>query len=107
DLTTDQICAHEATIKVYRSSLEEMKSLADAYGVALAEDFVKQNVEGLPKYPKGSTSSMHQDMRKGLLLEVESLQGAAIRLAAKQDMKLPTIETLYGLIKPYEMGSEG
>ncbi|WP_026198813.1 ketopantoate reductase family protein [Desulfitobacterium hafniense] len=107
DLTTDQICAHEATVKVYRRSLEEMKSLADAYGVTLSEDFVEQNVEGLPKYAKGSTSSMHQDMRKGLPLEVESLQGAAIRLAGRKNMELPTIETLYGLIKPYEMGSIG
>ena len=105
DLTTDQICAYEVTRDVYRRSLEEMKSLAYAYGVNLGEDFVSQNVEGLPKYPKGSTSSMHQDMRKGLPLEIESLQGAAIRFARRKGMELPTILTLYGLIKPYEMGS--
>lgn len=106
DLTTDQIDAHEATRNIYRRSLEEMSGLAHAYGVDLAEDFVEQNVAGLPKYLKGSTSSMHQDKRKGLLLEVESLQGAAIRLANRKDMKMPTIETLYGLIKPYELGSK-
>lgn len=103
DLTIDQVHPHEATKELYRRCLEEMKGLAQAYGVVL-EGFVEQNVDGLPKYPKGSTSSMHQDKRKGLPLEVESLQGAAIRLAERKNMKVPTIETLYGLIKPYEMG---
>jgi 2-dehydropantoate 2-reductase len=105
DLTTDLIYDNEAARNVYRRSLEEMKKLADAVGAVLPEDFVAQNVEGLPKYPKGSTSSMHQDKRKGLPLEVESLQGAAIRLAARNGLEIPTIETLYGLIKPYELGS--
>jgi 2-dehydropantoate 2-reductase len=105
DLTTDQIDANEAAKNVYRRSLEDMERLAATYEVTLSEDFVSQNVEALAKYPKGSTSSMHQDRRKGLLLEVESLQGAAIRLASRKDMELPTIETLYGLIKPYEQGS--
>jgi len=107
DLTTDQIDAHEATKDLYRRSLEEMSGLAAAYGVDLGEDFVSQNVEGLSKYPKGSTSSMHQDKRKGLPLEVESLQGAAIRLASNKGLELPTVRTLYALIKPYEMGREG
>lgn len=107
DLTTDLIYPNEATSNVYRRSLEEMKKLAGAYGAALPEDFVGQNIDGLPKYEKGSTSSMHQDKRKGLPLEVESLQGAAIRLASRKGMELPTIETLYGLIKPFEMGSQG
>ena len=107
DLTTDQIDAYEATRNVYRRSLEEMQSLAKAYGVNLGENFVSSNVEGLPKYPKGSTSSMHQDMRKGLPLEVESLQGAAIRLSSRKGLELPTIEVLYGLIKPYEMRNVG
>lgn len=105
DLTIDKVNAHEATRNIYERALKEMKSLADVYGVAL-DDFVSMNMEGLPKYPQGSTSSMHQDKRKGLSLEVESLQGAAIRLAKRKGMELPTIETLYGLIKPYEMGSK-
>ncbi|MGI1660263.1 MAG: ketopantoate reductase family protein [Desulfitobacterium sp.] len=104
DLTTDLIDAHEASRNVYRHALEEMKSLATATGAVLAEDFIDQNVAGLSKYQKGTTSSMHQDKRKGLPLEVESLQGGAIRLARRYNLQVPTIETLYGLIKPYEQG---
>lgn len=104
-LTAEQISGHEAAQNVYRRSLEEMMSLAKAAGAALAEDFIDENMAGLSKYPKGSTSSMHQDKRKGLPLEVESLQGGAIRLARRYNLQVPTIETLYGLIKPYERGN--
>lgn len=106
DLTTDQIDAHEASKNVYRHALEEMNSLAAVAGAGLAEDFVEQNMATLGKYQKGSTSSMHQDKRKGLTLEVENLQGYAIRLARSHNLQVPTLETLYGLIKPYEQGSK-
>lgn len=105
NLTTDQIYYNDATRKVYSRSLDEMKNLASVLGAVLPDDFVVQNVESLGKYQKGSTSSMHQDLRKGLPLEVESLQGAAIRLASRKNIEIPTIETLYSLIKPYEHGS--
>lgn len=70
----------------------------------MPDDFVEQHVEGIRYYAKGSTSSMNQDLRKGLPLEAESLQGAAIRIAGRFDVEVPTIRTFYGLIKPYEQG---
>lgn len=105
NLTTDVIYNNEATRNIFRRSLEEMKKLAAAYDVILPYEFVSSNVESLAKYPPGTTTSMHQDLRKGLPLEVESLQGAAVRFASRKGLELPTIETLYSLIKPYELGS--
>lgn len=104
NLTTDRIYQEEATRQLFYRALNEMKELARAYGVNLPENFVASNVESLGKYPKGTTTSMHQDLKKGLPLEVESLQGAAVRLAGRKELKLPIIETLYCLIKPYELG---
>ena len=104
NLTTDLIFQNQATRLMFGRALDEMKLLAGAYGVSLPDSFVPSNVESLANYPKGSTTSMHQDLMKGLPLEVESLQGAAIRLAARKTFKLPIIETLYSLIKPYEIG---
>lgn len=105
NLTTDLIYNNDATRNIFRRSLEEMKSLASAYGVILPDEFVSSNVKSLAKYQKGTTTSMHQDLKKGLPLEVESLQGAAIRFASRKNLELPTIETLYSLIKPFEQGS--
>lgn len=104
DITTDQIHGIEAAREVFARTLEEMKMLAGAYGVALPDNFVTQNVEGIGKFSKGTTSSMHQDRRKGLPLEVESFHGAAIRMANSKGLELPTVYTLYGLIKPHELG---
>jgi 2-dehydropantoate 2-reductase len=105
-LSIDQVAENEATKEVFSRSLQEMWTLARESGAMLPDNFVQQNVRSISKYPAGSTSSMHQDFRKGLPLEVESLQGAAIRLSAKQGLEVPTVRTLYGLLKPFEGRSD-
>ncbi|MGZ9815436.1 ketopantoate reductase family protein [Peribacillus simplex] len=82
--------------------LVEMKELANAYDVGITVDNIAQALENMAGLPEESTSSMHQDRRKGLTLEVEHLQGGALRLADKVGLKLPVIGTLYALIKPFE-----
>lgn len=101
-LSIDKVAENDATKEVFSRSLQEMWTLARESGAMLPDDFVQQNVRGISQYPAGSTSSMHQDFRKDLPLEVESLQGAAIRLSAKYGLEVPTIRTLYGLLKPFE-----
>ncbi len=104
-LSIDQVAAVEATKQIYARALREMWDLAKACGANMPDGFTEKHLNGMPKYPPGSTSSMHQDFRKGLPLEVESLQGAAIRLAGRVGVDLATIRTLYGLIKPFEKPS--
>ncbi|MCT4475677.1 2-dehydropantoate 2-reductase [Peribacillus frigoritolerans] len=82
--------------------LVEMKELANAYDVSITVENIAQALENMAGLPDESTSSMHQDRRKGLTLEVEHLQGGALRLAEKAGLKLPVIGTLYALIKPFE-----
>lgn len=90
------------TYRLLEHVLIEMKQLANAYNVGITEQNVAQALENMAGLPDESTSSMHQDLRKGQTLEVEHLQGGALRLAEKVNLKLPVIETLYGLIKPFE-----
>ncbi|MCU6600788.1 2-dehydropantoate 2-reductase [Peribacillus frigoritolerans] len=82
--------------------LIEMKELANAYDVGITAENIAQALENMAGLPDESTSSMHQDRRKGLTLEVEHLQGGALRLADKVGLNLPVIGTLYALIKPFE-----
>lgn len=102
-LPINEILKVDATKNVYRLLLAEMQTLATAKSITLPADFVGKTM--MRAFPDGSTSSMHQDFRKGLLLEVESLQGAAVRLSQQNRVSLPTITTIYGLIKPYEQGT--
>lgn len=91
-----------ATKELLENALIEMMELANAYDIGITRQNVVQALENMEGLPEESTSSMHQDRRKGLTLEVEHLQGGALRLADKADLKLPVIGTLYALIKPFE-----
>ncbi|HZG72227.1 MAG TPA: 2-dehydropantoate 2-reductase, partial [Chondromyces sp.] len=95
----------ETTMETIREVLMEVKELADAYHVQLEDKHVEAAIQQILTFPAESTSSMHQDKRKGLTLEVDHLQGGAIRLAQKADLHLPVVKTLYSLIKPYENGA--
>ncbi|MBM7649113.1 2-dehydropantoate 2-reductase [Bacillus ectoiniformans] len=94
--------SNEETMKTATRMLQEMKTLANAYDIEVTEQDVEIAVSQINSMPEDATSSMHQDRRKGLTLEVEHLQGGALRLAQKVDLDLPVTETLYGLIKPYQ-----
>lgn len=93
---------HPATYHIMKQVLAEMKTLANAHGIELTNEHIEKAVHTIEKLNEDATSSMHQDRRKGLTLEVEHLQGGALRLAEEVNLKLPYIETLYGLIKPFE-----
>lgn len=98
------IASSEATFSVARKVIFEMKNLAVKEGIDITDQEAERMANSMKKLEKDATSSMHQDMRKGLPLEVEHLQGGALRIAAKHDMVTPVIETLYGVLKPYENG---
>ncbi|HET7628854.1 MAG TPA: ketopantoate reductase family protein [Bacillales bacterium] len=93
-----------AALALFRQALREMKELAKANGVVLDKRFEEEAVERIHGLPANGTSSMHQDFRKGVPIEVEALQGGAIRMAEAKGIDLPTVRTLYALLKPYEHG---
>src|SRR5699024_1459448 len=84
--------------------LREMKLLANKQGVLLNDDHVNEAVSRMKNLPFDGTSSMHQDKRKGLALELDHLQGGAIRLAEKSGIEVPMIEFIYHVNKPFENG---
>ena len=98
------IASSEATFNVARKVIFEMATLAEKEGIFLTEYEVESMANRLKGFSNEATSSMHQDMRKGLPIEVEHLHGGALRLATKYDVTVPVIETLYGILKPYENG---
>src|SRR5699024_12004083 len=60
--------------------LREMKLLANKQGVLLNDDHVNEAVSRMNNLHLDGTSSMHQDKRKGLALELDHLQGGAIKI---------------------------
>lgn len=90
------------TFRIAERILTEMKTLANAHQINLTEDHVHNAFEKLRSLDHEMTSSMHQDRRKGLPLEVEHLHGGALRLGSEVGLPMPYIETIHAMIKPYE-----
>lgn len=99
------ITENEATFAVGRKIVLEMCSLARKEGIDLSIQEGEIMASRLKGFAFESTSSMHQDLRKGLPIEVEHLHGGALRIAERHNIEIPVIETIYGLLKPYENGN--
>ena len=60
--------------------------------------------EYMDNIPPATRSSLLIDLEQGKRIEVEALQGAAIRRATKHGLPTPIISTLYSVLKPWEAG---
>lgn len=106
NLSIGPIRKENETFRIAEMILHEMKVLAKAYNVEILEEEVEAAKDKMLGLPAEATSSMHQDRRKGLTLEVNHLHGGAIRLAKAVGVEMPYTETIHGLIKPYETNKE-
>ncbi|RFU67617.1 ketopantoate reductase family protein [Bacillus sp. V59.32b] len=102
NLPIGKILSYPETSDLLKKVLVEMQLLAGTQGISIVDELVNQALSKFQTLPEEATSSMHQDKRKELTLEVDHLQGGALRLAEKEGISLPVTGTLYGLIKPYE-----
>lgn len=102
DLHTGTIREVPETLELVEKVMTEIKTLASRYDVQINQEDIDYRMASFHSLPYEATSSMHQDKRKKNKLEVENLQGGALRLAEQVQLTLPYTETLYRLIKPYE-----
>lgn len=91
-------------LELFKELGKEMYQLAKAYGVDLGDSLVQSFEDRAHQFPRNATSSMHQDLRKGLPLELESLQGGAIRMGEAKGIHLDKVKVIYALLKPFEHG---
>lgn len=93
---------NKETFRIAEMMLDEMKQLANISGSEVTKKDVEDAKNNLRSLDAEATSSMHQDRRKGLTLEVDHLQGGALRLAKARDLEIPYIDAVHGVIKPFE-----
>ncbi len=101
-LPIGKIRESEETFHIAKRILKEMKLLANVYNVNITDKDVAEAIENMQQFNAGATSSMHQDLRKRLTLELEHLHGGAIRLGKAKQLDLVYTKIIYGLIKPFE-----
>lgn len=83
-------------------AMEEIYALAHARGIKLPENAIETVVAGVNALPEDATSSMQRDIAAGKPSELESQNGAVVRMARESGVEVPTHEFIHQTLKPLE-----
>ncbi|MFZ5825707.1 MAG: ketopantoate reductase family protein [Bacillota bacterium] len=90
------------TFDLYRQVAAEIVAVGRAAGVELDPDMPAALVEQARAFAPGLKASLLVDLERGRRTEVETLQGAVVRLGRKYGIPTPVTEVLYALIKMHQ-----
>ena len=82
-----------------RSAMEEIYALAHARGGKLPADSVEKVMAAVDGLPDDATSSMQRDIAAGKPSELESQNGAVVRMARESGIDVPTHTLIYQTLK--------
>ncbi len=88
-------------------AMKEIFTLAHARGINLPPDAIETVMAGINALPADATSSMQRDIAAGKPSELESQNGAVVRMAREAGVDVPTHESIYATLKPLEMKAQG
>ena len=83
-------------------AMEEIYALAHARNIDLPLNSIETVMAGVNALPENATSSMHRDIAAGKPSELESQNGAVVRMARESGVEVPTHEFIYAKLKPLE-----
>jgi 2-dehydropantoate 2-reductase len=83
-------------------AMEEIYALAHARSIQLPSNSIEIVMAGVNALPEDATSSMQRDIAAGKPSELESQNGAVVRMARESGIQVPTHELIYGKLKPLE-----
>ncbi len=90
----------------FLAASREIEALARAEGVPVAADVVDRMIPYIDAIPGTMRSSLLIDLQLGKRIEVEALQGAVVRRAAKLRVPTPIVSTLYAVLKLHAAGRQ-
>lgn len=83
-------------------ALDEVKSLANARGIAVSDDDLAQVLAQLDSLAPESTSSMQRDLMSGHISELADQNGTVVQLAAESGVSVPLHSVIYRVLSLYE-----
>jgi 2-dehydropantoate 2-reductase len=83
-------------------AMKEVYELAHARNIKLPPNSIETVMAGVNALPEDATSSMHRDIAAGKPSELESQNGAVVRMALESGVEVPTHEFIYAKLKPFE-----
>lgn len=92
--------------KVIVGCMQEIEAVALASEVNLAADITPTTLAYMESAKSAMRASMHADLTAGRPLELEALNGAAVRAGAAANTPTPINDVIYAALKPYANGGE-
>lgn len=87
--------------------LDEIDAVARAHGVAFPDDAVARAMRFIDAMPAESTSSMQRDIQAGRPSELDSQNGAVVRLGREVGVATPVHALIHAALLPQEMAARG
>jgi len=79
----------------FKSLCIELKEVALAKNIQLADDIIDTTLETQKMMPPGAITSMHNDFKQGKNTELENLTGYVVYEAKRLGVPTPTYDTMY------------
>lgn len=83
-----------------------MTAIAKAEGVGLPDGIVERGMAGADALDADSYSSLYHDLTRGRRLELEALQGHAVRLGARHGVPTPALSAVYAVLRPAALAAD-
>jgi 2-dehydropantoate 2-reductase len=83
-------------------AMREIVAVAAGHGVELREDIVERTLGFLDGLPADGTASMQRDILEGRPSELESQNGAVVRLGQEAGVPTPVNQRIYHRLRPLE-----
>ena len=92
-----------STRETIRCAIQEVLEVGKARGAAIMEDSLDWAMNALDNFPATGLASMTKDFHSGGPVELEGLTGAVLEMGHELNVPVPVNETLYGILKPWEV----
>jgi 2-dehydropantoate 2-reductase len=89
---------------LFYDAAREVAAIAAAEGIQISSNRFETLKDYMDNIPAATRSSLLIDLDIGKRIEVEALQGAAVRRARRHGVPVPILSTLYAVLKAWEGG---
>lgn len=99
------VLAARESAAMLEALLREVEAVARARGIPLPPEVTQEQLAICRKMDPGATSSMLADLQRGKRLELDHLNGAAVRLADEAGVPAPCNRAVVAALRPWAQGS--
>ena len=95
------------TRSMLTQAMQEILDVAHAHNIALPQDSVNKTLAFIDDLPQEGTASMQRDIMNGRPSELESQNGAVVRLGEEAAVATPVNSFIYSSLLPLELHARG